>query len=438
VTALEAKKKSIVMVLSLSIMVLFWTECENPSAGSATETENIGANVHFVKSDVPRKAPQISSDLLNRLVKNNTEFGLDLYKKLRTSGANIFFSPYSISEAVAMVYAGAKNETSAQIASALRFTLPDSIIHAGFDSIDLALTRLASFNNDFTINNANSIWMQESLSIQKNFLDLLAAYYNAGLYTVDFIRAHDSSTTAINNWMSEMTSNRINNCLSPNSLTTATRLVLANALYFKSMWNDTFSVENTRDSTFFNLNSTISTVPFMHAEMRENGYYETDRYQCAELLLAGLRTSMIIVMPKPGFFNIVEDEFTLDTLYHIFSMVKELALLDLAVPKFFFETASYNIGSILSSMGMTDAFIPGTADFSGINGKRDLYLGSVSHKGYIGVNEWGVEAAAATPEPMIPAGMVPIKTMSIDHPFILFIRYRWTNTILFMGRITKL
>jgi serpin B len=426
-------------VLSIAMVVLCWMRCESPSAGSGTETENTSANMNYVKSDIPRNTlPQISSDQLKTLVKDNTRFGLDLYKKLRSSGANVFFSPYSISEALAMVYAGARNETSAQIAKAVQFTLPDSIVHAGFDSLDLSLTRWALQEGAYTISNPNSVWMQECLSIQKSYLDLLSAYYNTGLYTVDFIGAHDSSMIEINNWMSEMTSNRINNCLSPNTLSSMTRLVLVNALYFKSMWNDTFSVENTRDSTFFNLDFTTSTRPFMHANKRENGYYETDRYQCVELYLAGWRTSMVIVMPKPGFFNIVEDEFTIDTLYNIFSMTKKLALLDLSVPKFSFESISYNIGSILSAMGMTDAFIPEIADLSGISGKKDLYVGSVVHKGYIGVNEWGVEATAATPLKIATVGINPFITMSIDHPFILFIRDRRTNTVLFMGRITKL
>jgi len=434
------KKKIIMVVLSISMAVLCWMRCQSPSAGTATETENVSAHMKFVKSDIPRNTdPQIAFDQLDSLVKNNTRFAFDLYKNLQTSGANIFFSPYSISEAIAMVYAGAKNETSVQIANALRFTLPDSIIHAGFDSIDLSLTHWSLQNGAYTLNNANSIWMQESLSIQKSYLDLLAAYYNTGLYTVDFIRAHDSSTIAINNRMSEMTADRINNCLSQNDLTSLTRLVLVNAMYFKSMWNDTFSVANTRDSAFFNFDSTTSVVPFMHAMGKENGYYETDRYQSAELLLAGWRTSMVIVMPKPGYFSAVENEFTIDTLYSIFSAVRNnLAVLTLSVPKFSFETSSYNLGSILSTLGMTNAFKPGTADFSGIDGKKDLFIGSVSHKGYIGVNEWGVEAAAATPVKIVTSGIDPTKIMSIDHPFILFIRDQWTNTVLFMGRITKL
>ncbi|HEX7511483.1 MAG TPA: serpin family protein, partial [Chitinivibrionales bacterium] len=326
-----------------------------------------------------------------------------------------------------------------QMAKALRFTLPDSIIHAGFDSLDLSLTRWGLQNGAYTLNNANSIWMQESLSIQKSYLDLLAAYYNTGIYTVDFIKAHDSSTIAINNWTSEKTANRINNLLSPNTLTSLTRLVLVNALYFKSMWNDTFSIANTRDSAFFNLDSTTSTLPFMHAIGKENGYYETDRYQSAELFLAGWRTSIVIVMPKPGYFSMVENDFNIDTLYQIFSMVRSyISALVLSVPKFSFETSSYNLGSILATLGMPDAFKPGTADFSGIDGKKGLFIGSVSHKGYISVNEWGVEAAAATPLKLSTTGIDPIKIMTIDHPFILFIRDRRTNTVLFMGRITKL
>ena len=370
------------------------------------------------------------------MVNSNTLFAFDLYKNLKTSGDNLFFSPYSISEAIAMVYGGARNETSIQMANALRFTLPDSIVHAGFDSLDRSLARSAAMEGSYTLNNANSIWMQESFSIQKSYLDLLAAFYNTGLYTVDFINAHDSSTIVINNWMSEMTAGRINNLLPQNALTSLTRLVLVNAMYFKSRWNDTFSVADTRDSAFFNLDSTTSIVPFMHAMMYDEQYCETDRYQAAELMLAGWRTSMIIVMPKPGYFDTVENEFAADTLNSIFSNFKS-TVLTLSMPKFSFETGSCNLSSILSSLGMPDAFKSGIADFSGIDGQKDLFIESVYHKGYINVNEQGVEAAAATATVMT-SGMAPNIIMSIDHPFILFIRDKRTKTVLFMGRIVKL
>jgi serpin B len=394
-------------------------------------------DMRLLRSDVPQNRPNIASDQLKSLVNSNTLFAFELFKNLRTSGNNLFFSPYSISEAMAMIYGGAKNETSVQMANVLRFTMPDSIVHAGFDSLDRSMAARAAMDGSYTLNNAHSIWIQESLSIQKDFLDLLAAYYNTGLYRVDFTKAHDSSTIAINNWMSEMTAERINNLLPQDALTSLTRLVLVNTMYFKSMWNDTFSVADTRDSAFFNLDSTTSTVPFMHKKMYDEQYYETDRYQAAELMLAEWRTSMVIVMPKPGYFNAVENEFTIDTLYGIFSNFSS-ASLTLSMPKFSFETGSYDLKSILSSLGMQDAFKFETADFSGIDGKKDLFIGSVYHKGYISVNEWGVEAAAATSARIMKVGIEPNKIMSIDHPFILFIRDRWTKSVLFMGRIVKL
>lgn len=390
----------------------------------------------LVKSDIPQKAPSIPNDQLKSLVHSNTLFAFDLYRNLQTSGDNIFFSPYSISEALAMTYGGAKNETSVQMANTLRFTLPDSIVHAGFNSLDRSLSRWAAQESAYTLNNANSIWMQEDYPFQKGYLDLLAAYYNTGFYAADFKKDPDSSRIMINNWMSEMTASRINDCLPEGALSTLTRLVLVNALYFKSMWNDTFAVADTRDSTFFNLDSTTSTVPFMHARIFDEKYFETDRYQATELMLAAMRTSMLIVMPKPGYFKTVENEFTTDTLDSILSDLSSATLI-FSMPKFSFETASYDLSSILSNLGMPDAFIYGTADFSGIDETKELFIEKVFHKGYIDVNEKGVEAAAVSAISM-SAGIVEDKIMTVDHPFILFIRDRRTKTVLFMGRITKL
>jgi serpin B len=390
----------------------------------------------LVMSDIPQKVSDITGDQLNSLVHSNTLFTFDLFKNLRASGDNIFFSPYSISEAIAMAYGGAKNETSKQIANAMRFTLPDSIVHAGFDSLNRSLIYSAIQQNAYSLNNANSVWMQESLSIQKSYLDLLASYYKTGFYMANFTKDPDSSGRVINNWMKEMTAGRISDCLPQGAISSLTRLVLVNALYFKSMWNDTFSVANTRDSTFFNLDSTTSTIPFMHARLFDQEYYETDRYQALELMLAGMRTSMVIIIPKPGYFNVVENEFTIDTLDRILSDLSHSTVV-LSMPRFSIQTSSYNLKSILSSLGMKDAFESGIADFSGIDGKRDLFIENVYHKGYLDVNERGVEAAA-TSVIVQSAGIVPEKIVSIDRPFILFIRHRWTKTVLFMGRVIKL
>ncbi|MBN1756912.1 MAG: hypothetical protein JW863_01255 [Chitinispirillaceae bacterium] len=392
-------------------------------------------NEMLVKSDIPYKSPDITHGQLDSLVRSNTLFAFNLYKGLQTSGDNIFFSPYSISEALAMTYAGAENSTAEQMANTLRFTLPDSIVHAGFDSLDRSLsseTEIAYF-----LNNANSVWMQKNYTFQKSFLDLLAEYYNTGLYTVDFGNTN-LARTAINNWISDMTARRIIDCLPQGALSGLTRMVLVNTLYFKSMWNDTFSVADTRDGTFTNLNSTRRTVPFMHTEMRNQWYYSESAYKAVELMLAGGRTSMVIIMPT-GNFEAVENELTANTLDDILSNSTSVTLM-LSMPKFSFETESYELSQILSRLGMQKAFMPGSADFSGMTGTRDLYIENVYHKGFFGVNEQGIEAAAGTAVEMGTIGIHQDEriTLDIDHPFILFIRDRKTNTVLFMGRITKL
>jgi serpin B len=430
----------IIAVLSTAVTFSSLTHCANPSAGTATETENASADMNFIKSDIPRNLlPRVTSPQIDSLVKSNTRFAFDLYHHLRSSRNNLFFSPFSISEAIAMVYGGSKNETADQIANTLRFTMPDSTIHAGFDSLVLSLEYLANETGAYTINNANSIWMQESLTVQSSYLDLLSAYYNTGVYTVDFARAYDSCTVAINTWMSENTAGRITDLIPQTSPSgSLTRLVLVNALYFTSMWNDTFSIENTRDSTFTNLDSSTSIIPFMHASGRENGYFETDHYQAVELLLADWRTSMVVVLPKPDYFIQFENEFTADSLTHLFSVVHKLTRMTLTVPKFSFSSETYQLNSILSDLGMVDAFQPQAADFSGIAGQRDLCLARVDHQGFINVSEWGIEAAAATPATLVSTGIHPEETISIDRPFLFFIRDRRTDTVLFMGRITKL
>ena len=389
------------------------------------------------KSDLDREeSPQVESPDLEKLVEGNTAFAFDLYQALREKGDNLFYSPYSISIALAMTYAGARGETEQQMADTLHFLLSQDRLHPAFNALDLELaTRGEDFNQEegepFQLNIANSIWGQQDFEFLPEFLDTLALNYGAGLRLVDFVKATEESRQAINQWVEDKTEDKIKDLIPEGVLDRMTRLVLANAIYFNAGWMHPFEEGNTKEGTFYLLDGSTVTAPFMSQE--ENfRYAEGDSYQAVELPYVGGNTSMVILLPKQGQFDSFEDSLDSDHVKRILDSLEMQNVL-LNMPKFEVES-SFSLKEALTSMGMRDAFE--AADFSGINGKKDLFISEILHKAYVSVDEEGTEAAAATAVIISLTAMpeAPVE-MTLDHPFIYLIRDNETGTILFVGRV---
>jgi serpin B len=419
-------KKALLIVMAV-ITLLAVVACNKPV--SAAE----------VKSDKPRDtAPAVAPADLTTLVDGNTAFALNLYQQIIKAGGNIFYSPYSLSEALAMTYGGARGATASEMASAMQFLLSQDKLHPAFNSLDLALASRGQGakgkdEKGFRLNVVNAIWGQKDFKFTPQYLDLLAQNYGAGLRIVDFIKAPEPSRQTINQWVSDQTENKINDLLPQGSINTLTRLVLTNAIYFNAAWASQFQKASTRDGQFHPLTGSAVTVPMMFQEHNFK-YAENADYQAVELPYDGNQLSMLIILPAAGSFNALESSLNSQALKDIIGKL-QFNPVNLTMPKFKIES-SFSLKQALTALGMAQAFDPASADFSGMDGAKDLYITDVVHKAYVTVDEAGTEAAAASGVIVGTTAMpVNIKTVTLDRPFIFLIRDIPTGAVLFIGRV---
>ncbi len=415
------------LVTSVAVLVLGLVGCA-PTA-SADE----------VRSDVPRETPAAPPvNELAELVDGNTMFAFELYRLLREDSANLFFSPYSISTAIAMTYAGARDETAREMARAMQFYLPSEGLHPAFNYVDqqLAARGEGARGKDeegFRLRVVNAIWGQKDYSFLPDYLDVLARNYGAGLRVLDFRSAPEPSRVTINKWVEQQTESRIKDLIPQGTIDSMTRLVLTNAVYFNAAWQSQFQKDATTQGAFHLVDGGTVMVPMMR-QTESFGYSKSDGFQVVELPYDGGEMSMVILLPDDGGLRKLED--SLDA-YVLRSAIDSLhrTRLALTMPGFTMES-SFSLKEALSALGMESAFTPGAADFSGMDGTRDLYVGDVVHKSFVEVDEAGTEAAAATAVIMQATAMPadPIE-VTIDRPFLFLIRDIETGTVLFLGRV---
>jgi serpin B len=393
----------------------------------------------LAKSSLQRDLnPNVPQKDAATLVDGNNTFAVDLYKTLRTQDGNLVFSPYSISLALAMTYAGARNETESQMAQAMQFNLSQDKLHPAFNSLDLALMNEGKTQNKaqpLQLNIANSVWAEKTYAFQQAYLDLIAKNYGAGIQLADFVNNYDAVRGQINNWVSNQTKNKINNLLTPGSVDAATRMVLVNAIYFKADWETPFDANNTNDAPFTLLDGSQSQVKMMNNGDLSLPYTKGDGYQAVELPYQGNTAAMDIIVPDEGNFQNFESTIDAQKLNGIFTSMQSMPIA-LGLPKFTFTT-DFSLSRQLAALGMTDAFDPNKADFSGMTGNHDLYIGNVIHKAFVAVDEKGTEAAAATAV-IMELGMAPVQQkviLTVDRPFIFIIRDLASGQILFIGRV---
>ncbi|MCJ7776782.1 MAG: serpin family protein [Sedimentisphaerales bacterium] len=369
------------------------------------------------------------------VAEGNSKFALALFAKLRETEGNLFFSPYSISTALAMTYAGASGETQAQMAKILNFPIDKGKFHSVFGTIVKDLNeRGAKGGYELTV--ANALWGQKGFSFLKDFLELVKTNYDGQLNEVDFVEATESARKTINTWVEKKTNEKIKELIKPGVLDAMTRLVLTNAIYFKGNWATQFKEERTKNAPFTLPNGDKVEVPMMN-QTEQFPYMETEDFQALELPYVDNELSMVIFLPKKNDgLNKFEQTLTLESLSYWLGVLQNRREVIVSIPKFKM-TSEFSLASVLNSMGMTDAFEANAADFSGMTGNKDLFISAVIHKAYVDVNEQGTEAAAATGVTMRLTSVGPSQTplFQADHPFLFLIRDNKTGSILFIGRV---
>jgi len=393
-------------------------------------------------SRLERSAPSPAGEAdIPELVAGNTAFAIDLYQAARTPDANLVFSPYSISLAFAMAFGGARGETAIQMADSLHFSLPQERFHAALNALDLDLagrpdeTEWVEQDDRFNLQIANAVWGQEDWSFRPEYLDLLALQYGAGVRLVDFSGAPETARQQINEWVSAQTRRRIRDIVPPGAIGSDTRMVLANAIYFKASWSTEFDPDLTSDGLFHLPDGSLVPVPMMsHGSATPLAYGSGDDWQAVSLPYRGGLTEMLVIVPDEGTFPGFSAQFNTDQYEQVIASL-QYASVQLAVPKFSFETP-LGLSSLMAALGMPDAFDPAAADFSGIDGTRLLFISDALHKAFIAVDEQGTEAAAATVLIMeVTSAPEQGVILTIDRPFLFFIRDVPSGTVLFMGQV---
>ena len=363
------------------------------------------------------------------------DFAFDLYAKLSAQKGNLFYSPQSVSTALTMTWAGARGGTADQMAKVLHLPAekPESI-HAANAKL-LASLSGSREKQGFELSVANALWGQKGYPWVADFLGLLKANYGAGLNEVDFVKDTEGARKTINLWVEQQTREKIKELIAEGVLDSATRLVLTNAIYFKGDWASQFKKDQTVDGDFFTEGDKKVSVPMMH-QTGNFSYFDGGDFQVLELPYKGDALSMVILLPKAkdglGAF-----EKTLSA-EKVAGWVKGLRPwrpgVRVTLPKFQ-TTGQFKLNDTLSAMGMSLAF-SGDADFSGMNGRKDLYISAVIHKAFVDVNEEGTEAAGATAVVMREKAMPsPPVEFRADHPFVFLIRDVRSGCILFLGRL---
>jgi len=425
-------KKVVVIVLALVLLspVIASVETAQPAAGEV------------LQSDKERiSSPDASADEQALLVEGNSAFAFALYQALKGEEGNLFYSPYSISLALAMTYAGARGETAQQMADTLQFLLGQERLHPAFNWLDAELAKRGEGaqgkdGEGFRLNVVNAIWGQRDYEFLSEFLDVLAENYGAGLRILDFINEAEECRVTINDWVSNQTEGRIEDLIPQGAISELTRLVLTNAIYFNAAWKYPFDEGVTSDGQFYLLDGGQVTVPMM-MQTESFGYTKGEGYQAVELLYDGDELSMVILLPEDGNLEAFEETLNAEQVDTITSGLQNTRVL-LTMPRFEFES-QFSLNDTLSNMGMPIAFSPYEADFSGMNGglgTERLFISDVVHKAFVAVDEAGTEAAAATAVIMSLAAVPePPVEVTIDRPFVFLIRDIETGAILFVGRV---
>lgn len=400
--------------LPLLAVVAMVVACSNPDA-------------NILKSSKQRiTSPDAPAADVSAVSAGNTAYGVAELQRQATT-QNVIFSPYSASLALAMLYQGSNANTQTQMATALSFPFAPARLAPAFDALDLAITGDAQ--GGVSISEADAAWVQKGFTVLPAYLDTLAQDYGAGVGIADFETQPQTALDDINGWASAHTHGKIPTLFAPGSIGSDTRLVLANAVYFKASWQTQFDSSKTQNATFTRLDGSTVWAPTMN-QQTQLALGKGTGYQAVELPYVQGTLSMVVVKPDPGTFSSFVSGLSQTQVDAIASGLNT-TLVQLALPRFTIQT-SLNLATDLQALGMVDAFTP-QADFSGIDGAKDLSVETVVQKAFIAVDESGTEAAAATGVGVGINAVQEPTPFSADHPFVYFIRDVQTGAVLFVG-----
>jgi len=376
-------------------------------------------------------------EAMRKVVEGNNKFAFELYKKFSTNDDNIFFSPYSISTALAMTYEGARGKTAEEIENVFHFPKDSETRRNGFLKIIEEINKQNETNKFYEFHTANALWAQKEYKFLKEYFDAVEKYYEGKVTNVDFVGDTENSRITINRWVENQTNNKIKDLIPKGYINELTRLVITNAIYFKGKWAKQFNESDTKDEDFRISKDRIVKVPMMQRtdEEAKFNYTEDDKVQILEMPYSGGKISMLILLPKDENLKNLENMLTVEQLSEWKKNLKEQKV-KIFIPKFKFET-KYFMKETLKEMGMPTPFSE-NADLSGMTEEKGLLISEVIHQAFVEVNEEGTEAAAAT---AVIIGTTAIPNENIifkaDHPFIFIIQEKETGNILFIGRVVN-
>jgi serpin B len=425
-------KPSPCIIAAVSVLLFLWCSTLDPDGANPPEQQ-----FSIAKSEtVVRENPSASSEDVMKQAESINNFAVAMYQQLKDEGKNLFFSPYSITAALAMTAAGANGNTKQQILDALQVTLQGVAFDQAINAIDQSIMSHADATAGLTLKVVNSAWLQSGWNFKVSYLDHLAKYYGAGVNLLDFSSNPDECRTVINTWVAGQTNDKILNLLPEGSIVSNTALVLTNAIYFLADWLYAFNPDCTMDKDFRLMDNSTVKVPGMSYNNSDSAvvmrYSRMSGVSALDFPYKGDRLAMTVLLPDSGAFTSAENSLSASMLSQLFSAFRPETL-QVSLPKFTFTFGTVSLTDAFKALGMTDAFQPELADFSGIDGTRDLCVDDIYHKAFINVDEKGTEAAAATAVVLIYKSARPV--FIVNRPFIFVIRDKETGTVLFIGRV---
>jgi serpin B len=383
------------------------------------------------------KAAESKTKTAHPAVVADNAFATDIFGQLRETPGNICISPFSISSALDMTSAGAEGQTAVQMLGMLHWTDDRNQLPTAAAALSAEILANRDKPTAAQIEIANALFGQKEYPYRKEFLDLLSQRYQAELQPVDFVRHSDQALKQINDWAAKKTADKIQQALPASAVTSNTRLVLVNAVYFKGKWVEPFEKQATQDQPFFTTSTDSVKVPMMK-QKQHLAYMEDKNLQAVEVPYNG-GFSMVLILPRDrDGLAAVEKSLTAERVESTLHALK-WGEVELSLPRFRME-CEYDLNKPLEKLGMTDAFNPQKADFTGISSIEQLCISEVHHKTFIAVDEEGTEAAAVTSVGVRAMAMAPARefaTFRADHPFLFLIRHQSTRAILFMGRVSN-
>ena len=431
----------VISVLAITSLLLMVTGCDSTIKKKSTVavTDTIPRNQPTINHQAPpieAKALTSTPEGIAEVVTANNQFAIDMYQQINgqpdQADKNVFFSPYSLSTVMAMLYAAAEGETKAQIQKTFHYPAP-AILNPNSAAL---YNQFNKPNPDYKLATVNDLWMQQGLTPTKSYIDTVQRYYSGQVTALDFEGSSDSARQTINKKIAEKTKQLIPQLLPKGSIKSDTAVVLTNAVYFKGDWTMPFTAERTSAQPFYNAIGRASTVQMMQQQSYFD-YYEDKYIQVVQLPYKGDDLSMLVVLPK------LNHKLAMQQLAKSLNATKikqwSAGLVrqevDLQLPKFTLD-ARYQMKTLLGDMGMTKAF-NNEAEFNLYADGPPIKLDEVYHQAVVTVDEKGTEAAAAAGAVGMYVGMSYPVEFKADHPFMFVIKDNKTDAILFLGQVNK-